>query len=128
MEADLIMRLVRPATRDRGKHCAVLHPAPRMVPAAGRLCLFCLRGGHLCLERAMGSAGLDFYGFAPPLDTPRGEEINADLKHLGTPVERFIILEDRTDRAPHADRLVKTDETAGLTDAEVARAIEMLNG
>lgn len=40
----------------------------------------------------------------------------------------FVIFDDDADMGPYMDRLVKTDHELGLQDAEVEKAIALLNG
>ncbi len=58
------------------------------------------------------------------LQLHRGDEIRAWLDVFG-PAD-FVILDDDSDMEPHLDRLVQTDAEHGLTDADLARAMELL--
>lgn len=60
----------------------------------------------------------------------RGLEIDAWLKNTnrGESIESFVILDDNSDMFPWRHRLVQTDDELGLTDVDVDRAIDMLNG
>ena len=59
----------------------------------------------------------------------RGQEIQAWLDgapRYGIEVEQFVILDDDSDMAHLADRLVKTSFETGLLDEHVERAVRML--
>lgn len=57
---------------------------------------------------------------------PRGHEIAEYLD--ANPADRFAILDDNADMAHLKHRLVQTDPSEGLTQADVDRVKEMLNG
>tara|TARA_Y100000310_G_scaffold118047_2_gene116771 strand:- start:3865 stop:4335 length:471 start_codon:yes stop_codon:yes gene_type:complete len=61
----------------------------------------------------------------------RGQEIASYLSDCaihGYPIERWVILDDNTDMGPLLGDLVKTDHQAGLTEEDMDRAREKLNG
>jgi hypothetical protein len=58
----------------------------------------------------------------------RGEEIRHWLEHDGAEVEAFVVLDDDGDMDAVRGRFIQTEFETGLTDADVDRAIAMLNG
>jgi hypothetical protein len=64
------------------------------------------------------------------LGATRGQEIAAWLETYGAAhaVERYVILDDDDDMGELLPRLVQTDHAVGLTDADVERALVLLNG
>ena len=56
----------------------------------------------------------------------RGREIQAWLDAYHRPVERFVILDDESDMEHLMPRLVQTSQPVGLTQADVNRAVAML--
>lgn len=59
---------------------------------------------------------------------PRGREIKAWLENTDFTVVKFIILDDIPDMEHLISRLIQTDDTTGITDADVELAIQMLEG
>lgn len=58
----------------------------------------------------------------------RGAEIYQWINEWqGDAISKFVILDDKNDIKPYMDRLVQTDFDCGLTNKDIAIAIELLN-
>lgn len=66
----------------------------------------------------------DNVGWGPLVQ--RGLEIQSWLDSYTRPVESFVIIDDNNDMAHMIDRLVLTDYQVGLQDADVERALDIL--
>lgn len=81
------------------------------------------------LRQILVNAGLIFperiIGITPKTGVRRGFEIGLWLKDHPE-VEEFVILDDDSDMESFMDKLVKTNSDAGLTEADVEKALEML--
>jgi len=79
------------------------------------------------LESRLAEYGLVLYDFTPIINNHRGREIQSWLDtHVG--VSSFVILDDRGDMEPNAERLVRTLFSCGLTDENKREVVKMLNG
>jgi hypothetical protein len=82
------------------------------------------------LQRLLDSRGFtgDVIGATPVLwgSVPRGREIQAWLSRDGADVRSFVILDDSSDMAHLADRLVRTDSQTGLQDHHIPTAMGVL--
>lgn len=84
-------------------------------------------GDYLELKNKLAEYGIAFYGFTPEIyHENRGVEVDAYLKKHPE-IDKFVILDDRCDLAPHKHRLVRTDPKIGLSDENVEEAIWLLN-
>ncbi len=78
---------------------------------------------HLC-----GIKG-EIIGCTPVLHKERGHEIQAWLDETEyKDIEKFIIIDDDSDMEHLMDYLVKIDNRYGLTEKDVHKSIEILNG
>jgi hypothetical protein len=84
------------------------------------------------LLRARGFTG-EIVGVTPSLHLSpdgiprvRGHEIQMWLDEQPTPVERFVILDDDSEMAGVAHRLVRTDPAVGLCREHAVKALAML--
>lgn len=84
-------------------------------------------GDYLELKDKLAEYDITFYGFTPEIcQEKRGIEVDAYLK-AHPEIDKFVILDDRCDLAPHKHRLVRTNTKIGLTDEDVEEAIWLLN-
>lgn len=83
------------------------------------------------MRELLASKGIDpslVVGLTPELPGRlRGHEIDAWLRE-NPGHDRFVILDDDADMAPHEDRLVRTDHGVGLTRSDAALAYRILKG
>lgn len=92
--------------------------------------------GEEYVTRMLRSAGVTapIVGVTPVLDdgsrimrpVPRGHEIMVWLDTASFVPPRFVILDDEDDMRALGRRLVRTDHSVGMTDADVDRAIALL--
>lgn len=76
---------------------------------------------------AIAGVKAKFIGRTPPsIWKPRGHDIQRWLDQYPGEVESFCILDDNSDMAHLADRLVQTSYLVGLQQCDVDRAIELL--
>lgn len=69
-------------------------------------------------------------GATPNIGTPnriRGDEIRQWLETAPSLVSRFVILDDDSDMGALLPNLVQTSASTGLVEADVERAVQMLN-
>lgn len=89
------------------------------------------------LEEKLKEFGIDIYGYTPfledymidglPYRAPRGAEIHKYLEQHPE-IGEFVILDDRFDMDPYKAHVVLTKYYWGLTEKDVKKAIEVLNG
>ena len=86
------------------------------------------------MQQLLGAAGIvgRVIGLTPlPRDVPgwksRGDEIAAWWAAHAAPQAMMAVLDDESDLGAFTDRLVRTDPEVGLTDADVERAIALLD-
>ena len=82
------------------------------------------------LVKKLKEYDLTIYSHTPILTGGyRGKEICQWIQDWqGELIESFVILDDDNDMKPYMDRLIQTSWETGLTQEEVERAVEMLNG
>lgn len=76
----------------------------------------------------LGNAGFkgEVIGYTPDLDTERGLEVAAWLRHNAGPDARFVILDDNADMGALLHRLVQTSFETGLDSSAVETSVELL--
>lgn len=82
------------------------------------------------LVKKLKEYDLTIYSHTPILTGGyRGKEICQWIQDWqGELIESFVILDDDNDMKPYMDRLIQTSWETGLTQENVERAVEMLNG
>ena len=80
------------------------------------------------IKKKLEEYGIALIGFTPDTGESKGKEIKKWLDETSYHIERFVILDDDSDMDEYTHaKLVKTDPNIGLQQADIIKAIHLLN-